>query len=82
MDWIRYLIPILALAIPCIAIYMTHWRKVKMKELEILERSGASLDADAQSRLARLEERVRVLEKIATDQPLALAKEIDRLTER
>ncbi|WP_194743926.1 hypothetical protein [Thermaurantiacus tibetensis] len=75
------LIPIIALLIPIVAIVMRHWRSVKMRELDLLEKSRDTLDGEARQRLERLEERVRVLERIATDRPLELAREIDRLQE-
>lgn len=73
------LIPILALMIPIVSIVMRHWKSVKMRELDLLEQSRNTLDGEARHRLERLEERVRVLERIATDKPLSLADEIDRL---
>ncbi len=76
------LIPIIALLIPIVAITMRHWKSVKMRELDLLEQSRNSLDGEARQRLERLEERVRVLERIATDRRLDLADEIKRLDER
>lgn len=76
------LIPILAMMIPIVAIAMRHWKSVKMRELDLLEKSRDTLDGDARQRLERLEERVRVLERIATDRRLDLADEINRLDER
>lgn len=76
------LIPIIALMIPIVSIVMRHWKSVKMRELDLLEASRDTLDADARQRLERLEERVRVLERIATDTPLSLAQEIDQLQDR
>ncbi|WP_448586415.1 hypothetical protein [Thermaurantiacus sp.] len=76
------LIPIFALLIPIVGIVMRHWQRVKLRELDLLEKSRSTLDAGARERLARLEERVEVLERIATDRRLDLAEEIRRLEER
>lgn len=72
-------IPILALIIPIVSIFMRHWKSVKMRELDLLEKSRDLLDSESRQRLERMEERLRVLERIATDKPLNLAQEIDRL---
>lgn len=72
-------IPILALMIPIVSIFMRHWKSVKMRELDLLEKSRDLLDSESRQRLERMEERLRVLERIATDKPLNLAQEIDRL---
>ena len=45
------------------------------EEIETLKSSLATRDAT----IAKLEERVRVLERIATDRPTALREEIERL---
>jgi hypothetical protein len=46
-----------------------------VEEIETLKSSLAARDAT----IAKLEERVRVLERIATDRPTALREEIERL---
>ena len=76
---IAVFIPIFALSIPIVAIFMTNWRRVKMREMDIIERGGASLNEDAQAKIARMEERLVVLERIATDKRLTLADEINQL---
>ncbi|MCS6985909.1 MAG: hypothetical protein NZM40_00440 [Sphingomonadaceae bacterium] len=79
MRSLGLLIPVLALLIPIVAIVMRHWRAVKLRELDLLARQAADAGGDATTRLARLEERVRVLETIVTDPARRLAHEIDRL---
>lgn len=79
MGNIGILVPILALMIPIVAIVMANWRRVKMREMDILERGGAALNEDAQAKIARMEERLVVLERIATDKRLTLADEINQL---
>lgn len=76
------LIPILALLIPIVAIVMRHWKSVRMREMDLIEASRASLDGDARARLEQLEGRVQVLERIATDKRIGLEEEIRRLEER
>ena len=52
-----------------------HGRGEAVGEIETLKTSLASRDAT----ISKLEERVRVLERIATDKSTALREEIDRL---
>lgn len=82
MRELGVLIPIIALMIPIIAITMRHWKTVKMRELDLLEASRSTLENEARAKLERLEERVQVLERIATDKRIDLAEEIKRLEER
>jgi hypothetical protein len=73
------LIPILGLLIPILAIVMTNWRKVKEREMDLAEKGGVVLNSEARARMARLEERVQVLERIITDKRQTLADEIEDL---
>lgn len=82
MRELGVLIPIIALMIPIVAIYMRHWKSVKMRELDLLEASRSTLDSESRQQLERLEQRVQVLERIATDKRIDLADEIKRLNER
>ncbi|WP_298197535.1 hypothetical protein [Novosphingobium sp.] len=75
------LIPILALTIPCLAIWTKHQSKMaelqlRMRADEQQVRNGDLATSDA---YARLEERVRVLERIVTDRGSDLAAQIDAL---
>lgn len=56
--------------------------KLREKELEILGAQTAEKAAQYAAHVERLEERVRVLEHIATDQGLQTAAQIDALRER
>jgi hypothetical protein len=60
-----------------------HKRNValRQKELEMLGSQTAEKAAQYAAQTERLEQRVRVLERIATDRGLDLASEIDRLRE-
>lgn len=56
------------------------WMKLKEKQLDQAATLAASLAAEKAAHIDRLEERVRVLERIVTDRaPVALAHEIERL---
>jgi hypothetical protein len=82
MDWLRFLIPILALMIPIVAIVMPQWRRVQEKKLALMAQGYEQAATEADARLERLEERVKVLERIATDRRISLSDEIARLEDR
>lgn len=73
------LIPIFALSIPIVAIWTTHQRK--MAEMGALQQpaDGGRENAQLAGRVKELEDRVRVLERIATDSGPSLAAQIDAL---
>ncbi len=73
------LIPILALMIPIVAIIMTNWRRVQDKKLDLMAQGTMDMDRITQGRIEKLEARIVVLERIATDKRIALADQIDRL---
>lgn len=56
--------------------------KLREKELAVLGSQTAERAAQYAVQTERLEERVRVLERIVTDKGLALAEEIERLSDR
>ncbi len=72
----EFLIPIFALSIPLLAIWTKH--QTKIAELQMRMRTDEANDSDA---YARLEERVRVLERIVTDRGSDLAAQIEALRE-
>jgi len=73
----------IVVGIPVIADLMHKLHKQKMKlrerELEILGTQTAEKAAQYAAQVERLEQRVRVLERIATDRGADLASEIERL---
>jgi hypothetical protein len=76
------LIPILIFSIPIVAIasnMISKWLKLKEKQLEVTANATAEQAAQYAGRIAVLEERMAVLERIATDKPSMLAAEIDGL---
>ena len=79
MNSLGILIPILALMIPIVAIVMTNWRRVQDKKLDLMAQGTMDMDQATQSRIEKLEARIVVLERIATDKRIGLADEIDKL---
>jgi hypothetical protein len=81
-DAIFALIPIMALMIPIVAILsrtVTKMIALKEKQLEVQTSMTAEKSAQYAAHTERLEARVRVLERIATDKGVDLSDEIDRL---
>lgn len=76
------LIPIFALSIPIVAIIFAgfkQWLKLKEKQLETMGNLTAEKTAQYAAHTERLEQRVRVLERILTDRGVALSDEIEAL---
>ena len=85
MDGLRYLIPILALMIPILGMLMIpvrQWLKIREREIEAMGRVTAEKAAQYAAQTERLEQRVRVLERIVTDKGIVVADEIERLRDR
>ncbi len=74
-----FIVPVMALMIPIVAIIVGNWRKIQDRKLAIMERSASEISVAAQARIEKLEARIAVLERIATDKRLSLADEIDSL---
>jgi hypothetical protein len=82
MEGIFALIPILALLIPIVAIVsrtVTKMMELKEKQLQVQTTMTAEKAAQYASHVERLEQRVRVLERIITDKGVALSDEIEQL---
>ena len=77
------LIPVLALLIPIVAIVgsviVRPWFKLRERQMEIESQMVAEKAAQYAAHTERLEQRVRVLERIVTDKGVALSDEIDKL---
>jgi hypothetical protein len=85
-DNIRYLIPILGVMIPIIAIaggilsgIFNRWAKLKEKQMELTAQHAAENAAQYASKIATLEERVAVLNRIVTDRNEGLTAQIESL---
>lgn len=76
MGELALLIPLAPFLMVCFIVWTKHQRK--MAELQM--RMGADEARDSEA-LARLEERVRVLERIVTDRGTDLAAQIEALRE-
>ncbi len=59
---------------------LSRWFKLKEKRLEVDAMNAAEKAAQYVSHSKEIEQRLAVLERIATDQPHALAREIDALS--
>ena len=82
MDGLFAFIPILALMIPIIAIgsrTVTRMVELKEKQLQVQTSMTAEKAAQYAAHVERLEQRVRVLERIITDKGVALSDEIEQL---
>ena len=74
-SWIWVLIPIVAI----LAGVMKRFIALKEKEIEALQHDAVDRQARYAAKTDRLEQRVRVLERIATDKGIDVAEEIERL---
>jgi ABC-type phosphate transport system auxiliary subunit len=77
------LIPILGILCGLVAIiggvFIKPWLRLKEKQLQIQSREAAEKAAQYAAHTERLEQRVRVLERIATDKGVELADQIETL---
>ena len=80
------LIPILGISCGLMAIiggvFVKPWLQHREKRMELEARMVAEKAAQYAAQTERLEQRVRVLERIATDKGVDLGEEIDRLRDR
>ncbi len=84
-DGIFALIPILALSIPIIAIVSRTVRRMielKEKQLQVQTHETAERTAQYAAHTERLEQRMRVLERIITDKGMAISDEIESLRDK
>ncbi len=58
------------------------WIRMKERELELTSARAAERDAQSGALAERLEQRVRVLERIVTDKGIDVAEDIERLRDR
>ena len=77
-SWIWVLIPLAAI----LAGVVKRWLSIKEKEIEMLRDEAARKAERYAEQTERLEQRVRVLERIATDKGIDVADEIERLRDR
>ena len=79
------LVPIFALMIPIVAIAArTYRRTIEFREKQLELQAGATAEKAAQyaAHTERLEQRVRVLERVITDRGITVAEEIEALRDQ
>jgi hypothetical protein len=74
-SWIWVLIPLAAIG----AGVMKNWLSMKERQLQAITRESADQAVRYAAQTERLEQRVRVLERIITDKGVVVAEEIERL---
>jgi len=74
-HWIWVLIPLAAI----FAGVIKQWLSIKERQIDMLRSEKVEEEQRHSALTQRLEARVRVLERIATDKGIDLAEEIDRL---
>ena len=75
------MIPIIALSIPVVAIWTKHQQKMAEMRVDGNAHHDAERAAQYASRVAELEDRVKVLERIVTDKGYDVAHQIEALRE-
>jgi hypothetical protein len=78
-SWIWVLIPITAIIGGIFGGIAKHYFRLKERQLDVASQMTAEKSAQYAAHTERLEQRVRVLERIVTDKGIDLAEEIDRL---
>ena len=81
MSW-NYMVPILVFMIPIVAILSSvakRWIKQKERQLDVATQHTAESAAQYASKIATLEERVAVLNRIVTDRNEGLTAQIEAL---
>ena len=74
-EWIWVLIPLAAIGIAPFRM----WLKIKEKQIDAQTNLAAEKSAQYASHVERIEERLRVLEKIVTDRGIETAAQIEAL---
>lgn len=73
------MIPIIGVSIPIVAIWTSHRQKIAKMEIEATATQSAEKAAQYATQIAKLEDRVQVLERIVTDRGYDVAAQIDAL---
>jgi hypothetical protein len=74
-SWIWVLIPLAAI----LAGVVHKWLAIKERQIEAMSHEAAEKAAQYATQTERLEQRVRVLERIVTDKGIDVADEIEKL---
>lgn len=78
-GYLALMIPIIALCIPMVAIWSKHKQKIAEMQLDATASHTAEKAAQYASKVQQLEDRVRVLERIVTDEGYNVASQIEAL---
>ena len=82
-DFAKVLIVFIVIGLPILlgvgSGVIKQWLRLRERQLELQAQQTAEKAAQYAAQTERLEQRVRVLERIATDKGIVLAEEIDRL---
>ncbi|MEE4152727.1 MAG: hypothetical protein V2I27_01060 [Erythrobacter sp.] len=73
------MIPIIGVSIPIVAIWTSHRQKIAKMEIEATATQSAEKAARYATQIAKLEDRVQVLERIVTDRGYDVATQIEAL---
>ncbi len=73
------LVVVVAILPAILSVVMGNWRRVQLRRLEVEAQALGRNEAFLAERIRSLEERVAVLERLATDPGRRLAREIDLL---
>jgi len=82
MGQLGVLVPIIAVMIPIIALLLIpvkQWLRLKERQMEMTSQLTAEKTAQYAAHTERLEQRVRVLERIITDKGIGVAHQIEAL---
>ena len=77
-DW-AYLVPLAGISIPIIVIWTKHQQKLAEMRIDSTADATAEKAAQYASQIAKLEDRVQVLERIVTDGGYDVATQIEAL---
>jgi ABC-type phosphate transport system auxiliary subunit len=83
-EW-GVLVPILGVLIPIIALLLIplkQWLRLKERQMELTSNLTAEKTAQYAAHTERLEQRVRVLERIITDKGAGVAEQIEQLRDK
>jgi hypothetical protein len=74
-----FLIPIFGMMIPLSAVWLKHRERIEKMRIEATAHDSAERAAQYVSRIAEMEDRIRVLERIVTDGGYNVATQIEAL---
>jgi hypothetical protein len=85
-DFAKIAVAFIVVGLPIIAVfggfYFKEWLKFRQRQLELQASQTAEKAAQYAAHNERLEQRVRVLERIVTDKGIAVADEIENLRDK